>query len=136
MTKFGMPLFVHILVVSFSQFFSMSIQSVNYLVDSFGLNSYSVNQIACIFEKHGIPASEKEDIVSLQKFINKIISSAEKNGGETTSACITALKSIVLSSSLCDLEDCIVRVLDFSKSVVLYCPNWNSKLLGRIDTLL
>ena len=108
----------------------MSIQSVNYLLDSFGLNAYSVNQITCIFEKHGIPAFEKEEMASLQKFINKIISLAEKDGGESTSACIAILKAIILNTTICDLENCIVRILDFSKSVIFCCPNWNSKLLG------
>lgn len=110
--------------------FLMSVQSVNYLVDTFGLNSYSVNHVCSVFENHGVSLSEKEEIASLQKFINKIISLADQNGGEATSACISILKAIILNSDVRELENCIVRILDFSKSVVFNCSNWNSKHQG------
>lgn len=111
----------------------MSVQSVNYLIDSFGLNSCSVDPVLSIFENHGISLSEKDECTNLLKFINKIISIAEQNGEDSVSACMSILKAIVSNIPVSELEGCVVRILDFSKSVVFCFPNWNSKATGFLS---
>ena len=63
----------------------------------------------------------------MQKFINRIISMSEKNGGDVIYACLRVVKAAIENSVLAELENCIMRCLDFSKSVVMYCGNISAK---------
>lgn len=102
-------------------------QSLNFLVDSFGLGPFSIDQILAILKDHGLPCSGRENALAMQKFINKIISMSEKKGGDVIYACLRVVKAAVESSVLAELEGCVLRCLDFSKSVVMYCGNISAK---------
>ena len=102
-------------------------QSVNFLLDSFGLGPFSIDQILLMLDQHGIPSSGKENASATQKFINKIISMGEKNGGMTLVACARVLRAVIENSTLSELEGCILRSLDFSKSVILHSSDGTAK---------
>ena len=106
---------------------SLRMQSVNFLLDSFGLGPFSIDQILMMLDQHGIPSNGKENASATQKFINKIISMGEKNGGMTLVACTRVLRAVIENSTLSELEGCILRSLDFSKSVILHSPDGNAK---------
>lgn len=102
-------------------------QSLNFLVDSYGLGPFSIDQILTILENHGLPCSGKENSLAMQKFINRIISMSEKSGSEVIYACLRVVKAAIENSVLTELENCIMRCLDFSKSVVMFCSNISAK---------
>lgn len=106
-------------------------QSLNFLVDSYGLGPFSVDQILAILENHGLPCTGRENALAVQKFINRIISMSEKNEGDVIYACLRVVKATIENSVLAELESCIMRCLDFSKSVVMYCGNISAKADGK-----
>ena len=114
----------------------MSIQSANYLFNTFGLNPYSIDQLISIFEDHGVPFSSKEDTAAIKKLLNRVISMAEKEGGETTLVCIRLVKAILENIPLSELEDCIGRMVEFAKSTVLHSPSFSAKYTGKSYTLI
>lgn len=110
---------------------SMSVQSASSIVDTYGLDPFSVDHILSIFESQGVFSNGKDNAESIAKFVNRIISAAEQNGGDSVSSCCRILRSIAKNGSVAHLEKCAVRILDFSKSAILYCPEFGTKNDGR-----
>ena len=57
---------------------------------------------------------------------------AEQKGGETISFAVRLVKVITCSMNLSQLEGNVIRILEFAKAVILYCPNYESKNTGRL----
>ena len=55
---------------------------------------------------------------------------AEQKGGETISFAVRLVKVITCSMNLSQLEGNVIRILEFAKAVILYCPNYESKNTG------
>lgn len=108
----------------------MSVQSANYIINTFGLGSLSIEQLENLYSKHAGPCETKDEITGNQKLINTLISMAEQKGGETISFAVRLVKSITCSMKLSLLEGNVIRILEFAKAVILYCPNYESKNTG------
>lgn len=73
----------------------------------------------------------KDEITGIQKLINSVISMAEENGGELIGYAVRLVYSITCSVHFSMLEGNVVRLLEFSKAVVLYCPDFEAKNTGN-----
>ena len=108
----------------------MSVQSANYIINTFGLGSFSIEQLENLYLNHSGPCETKDEITGNQKLINTLISMAEQKGGETISFAVRLVKVITCSMNLSQLEGNVIRILEFAKAVILYCPNYESKNTG------
>ena len=105
----------------------MSIQSATSIIDTYGLDSFSLDLIVSVFENQGVFSSSKDSVDATAKFVNRILSAAEQNGGNSISACCSILRIILEQDSIIHLERCLVHMLEFTKSAVLFFPNVGTK---------
>lgn len=108
----------------------MSNESVSFLFNAYGLESFSIDSLVSLIENHGGPYESKDEISSIQKLINLAISMAEKKGGETILYSIRFVDSATRSVRFSLLEGNVVRILEFSKAVILFCPDYEAKNTG------
>ena len=89
-----------------------------------------MDSLVSLIENHGGPYESKDEISSIQKLINLTISMAEKKGGETILYSIRFVDSATRSVRFSLLEGNVVRILEFSKAVILFCPDYKAKNTG------
>ena len=109
----------------------MSAVTANYILNTFGLGVHSIDQLVSLFDQHVESCETKDEITGIQKLINSRISMAEENGGELIAYAVRLVHSITCSMRFSMLEGNVVRLLEFAKAVVLYCPDFEAKNTGN-----
>ena len=113
----------------------MSIQSAASIIDTYGLDSFSLDLIVSVFKNQGVFSSSKDSVDAIAKFVNRIVSAAEQNGRSSVSACCSILRIILEQDTVPHLEKCVVHMLDFAKSAVLFFPDFGTKNDGILSNL-
>lgn len=108
----------------------MSSESVSFLFNTYGLGSFSIDSLVSFIANHGSPYESKDETSSIQKLINLAISMAEQKGEETILYSIRFVDSVTRSVQFSLLEGNVMRILEFSKAVILFCPDYGAKNTG------